>query len=258
MGVPSRRPLFRQEVIEFQQQNRQWGRVVPLQPLPARLMVWFVTACTAAVVVFLFFTQYARKETVAGFLAPASGTARVFAPQPGTVSAIHVTQGQRVSEGQPLLTVTLSQVAASGDDVNATILATLERQRASLNRQMAAEERRAQSEENRLRSQMRGLQEEITHLGAQMVQQRERIRVAERIVNMAAQLFPRGATSELELRRREEAMLEQRLSLISLGQQLSARQASLEEARYTLEQLPIATADRIQALRNELATNEQR
>ena len=53
MGVPSRRPLFRQEVIEFQQQNRQWGRVVPLQPLPARLMVWFVAACTMAVVLFL-------------------------------------------------------------------------------------------------------------------------------------------------------------------------------------------------------------
>lgn len=258
MGVPSRRPLFRQEVIEFQQHNRQWGRVVPLQPLPARLMVWFVTACMAAVLVFLFFAQYARKETVAGFLAPASGTARVFAPQPGTVSAIHVEQGDRVEEGQPLLTVTLSQVAATGADVNATILATIERQKASLNRQIAAEERRAQSEENRLRSQMRGLQEEINHLAAQMVQQRQRIQVAERIVNMAAQLLPRGATSELEYRRREEALLEQRLSLISLNQQHSQRQAALDEARFTLEQLPIATADRVQNLRNELATNEQR
>ena len=27
-NVPSKRPLFRQEVIEFQQHNRQWGRVV--------------------------------------------------------------------------------------------------------------------------------------------------------------------------------------------------------------------------------------
>ena len=32
-NAPARRPLFRKEVIEFQQQNRQWGRVVPLQPL---------------------------------------------------------------------------------------------------------------------------------------------------------------------------------------------------------------------------------
>lgn len=256
--VAPRRQLFRQEVIEFQQANRQWGRVVPLQPMPTRLMVWFVTACSFAVVTFLFFAQYARKETVTGYLTPASGTARVFANQPGTISAVHVEQGERVAEGQPLFTVTLSQIAASGGDVNATILAAIERQKASLNRQMAAEERRAQAEENRLRAQMRGLQEEIGHIAAQVVQQRQRIQVAERIVNMAAQLLPRGATSELEYRRREEALLEQRLSLISLGQQQAQRQASLEDVRYTLEQLPVATADRIQALRNEFVANEQR
>ena len=39
-NVPSKRPLFRREVIEFQRHNRQWGRVVPLQPLSTRLMVW--------------------------------------------------------------------------------------------------------------------------------------------------------------------------------------------------------------------------
>ena len=31
--LPARRPLFRQEVIAFQQQDRQWGRVVPMQPM---------------------------------------------------------------------------------------------------------------------------------------------------------------------------------------------------------------------------------
>src|ERR1700692_4223200 len=80
--VARQRPLFRQEVLEFQQHNRQWGRVVPLQPLSTRLMVWCVAAAAAAVIAFLFFAQYARKETAAGYLAPASGTARVFAPQP--------------------------------------------------------------------------------------------------------------------------------------------------------------------------------
>src|SRR5438874_9748994 len=43
-GVPSQQPLFRQEVVEFQRHNRQWGRVVPLQPLPTRLMVWSLAA----------------------------------------------------------------------------------------------------------------------------------------------------------------------------------------------------------------------
>src|SRR5271165_2939611 len=122
-NVPARRPLFRQEVLEFQQNNRQWGRVVPLQPLSTRLMVWSVIAAASAIIAFLFVAQYARKETAPGYLAPASGTARVFAPQPGTVSAVYVHQGEPVEKGQPLLAVVTSQIATGGEDVNATILA---------------------------------------------------------------------------------------------------------------------------------------
>ena len=51
------RPLFRQEALEFQQHDRQWGRVVPLQPLPTRIMVWFIAAAAAAVVAFLALAQ---------------------------------------------------------------------------------------------------------------------------------------------------------------------------------------------------------
>ncbi len=257
-AVPQRRPLFRQEVIEFQQQDRQWGQVVLLQTLPTRLMVWFVTGVAAGIIAFLFFAQYARKETVTGYLTPAAGTARIFAPQPGTVSALYVEQGQRVEEGQPLLSVTTSQIAADGEDVNATILSTLTRQKASLLGQIAAEERRTISERERLSAQMQGLEAEMGDLRAQIAIQRERIRVVERLVSSANQLAPRGLVSELEQRRREEALLEQKQNLNALNQQLTARQNQLTETRFTLEQLPTVMAERIQALRNELSTTEQR
>jgi membrane fusion protein len=258
MGVPAQRPLFRQEAVEFQQQGRQWGRVVPLQPLPTRLMVWFIATAAAVIVAFLFLAQYARKETVTGYLAPASGTARVFAAQHGTVSAIYVEQGQRVGEGQPLLAVTVSQIAANGEDVNATILDALARQKESLERQIAAEERRTASERERLAAQMRGLETELGHLGAQIAVQRERIGVLERLVASGARLSPRGLVSEVDQRRREEALLEQRQALNSLDQQVTVRQSQLTEARFNLEQLPFVQAEKIQLLRNELSAVEQR
>lgn len=256
--VVPRPSLFRQEVIEFQQHNRQWGRVVPLQPLPTRIMVWFITGAAFAIIAFLFLAQYARKETVAGYLTPASGTAKVFAPQQGTISAIYVEQGQRVEEGQPLLSVTTDQIAADGEDVNASILNTLARQKESLIRQMAAEEQRAASERGRLTAQIQSLETGLGHLGAQMALQRDRIRVVERLVTSGAQLATRGLVSEVEQRRREEALLEQRLSLNTLYQQVTERQGQLSEAQYTLEQLPITTAEKIQALRGELSAAEQR
>jgi membrane fusion protein len=257
MSVPTRQ-LFRQEVIEFQQQDRQWGRVVPLQPLPTRLMVWFVTACVAAVISFLFLAEYARKETVSGFIAPAAGTARVSAARPGIISAVHVRQGDLVTEGQPLLTISAAQVSASGEDVDAAILATLARQREWLDRQLAGEERRAVTEEERLRAQMQALDGEIGFLETQIRLQRERIAIVERMVASAVRLAPQGWVSEIEHRRREEALLEQRLSLSSLNQQLISRRSTRDEARFALEQLPAVTAERLQGLRNQVAENEQR
>jgi len=258
LAVSSIRPLFRQEVVEFQRHGRQWGRVVPLQPLPIRIMVWCIMAAVVAVIVFLFLAQYARKETVVGYLTPVAGTARVFAPQLGTISAVYVEQGQGVEEGQPLLRVTIDQIAASGEDVNITILATLEHQKQSLTRQIAAEEQRAGSERDRLLAQIRGLETELDQLSAQVALQRERIGVVQRLVASGSQLASRGLVSEVEQRRREEGLLEQRLSLNALEQQVTARLSQLTDVRFTLNQLPNVTADKTQQIRNELSAAEQR
>jgi membrane fusion protein len=80
----------------------------------------------------------------------------------------------------------------------------------------------------------------------------------EGLVAAAARLNPRGYVSDLEYRRREEALLEQRQNLDVLGQQFAARRNQLTEQRSALEQLPILAADRMRALQGELSTLEQR
>lgn len=252
------RPLFRQAAIEFQQHGRQWGRVVPLQPIRTRVMVWLITVAAAAIIAFLFLAQYARKETVTGYLVPASGTARVYAPQAGTISAIYVEQGQSVEEGQPLLAVSARRTATSGEDVDVTILESLARQRDSLIRQIAAEQGRAASERDRLAAQIHSIETELVHLTTQTELQQERIWVVERLVASAQRLASRGLVAEVEQRRREEALLEQRLGLSTLQQQTTARQSQLNEARFNLDQLPTTSAERIQLLRTELSAAEQR
>jgi len=257
-NVPSRRSLFRQEVIEFQQHSRQWGRVVPLQPLSTRLMVWCVAAATAGVIGFLFFAQYARKEMAPGYLAPLSGTARVFAPQQGTISKVYVKQGETVQKGQALLAVVTSQIATNGEDVNATILATLDQQKQALTRKIAEEVHRTASEQQRLTAQVQEHENILHQLDAQMTVQRARIAILQKMVEAGAQLRVKGLVSEVDQRHREETLLEQQQALISLTQQSTTRQGQLSEVRFNLEQLPFIQGDKIQALRNELSAAEQR
>ena len=254
----SQRLLFRQEAIDFQRQNRNWGAVVLLQPVSTKILAWFLAAVVALILVFLSIAQYARKETVIGYLTPTVGTAKIFVPQQGFVKELYVEDGQRVEEGEPLLSISTDQVAANGEDVNKTILNVLALQRDLINRQIAAEERRAETERERLNALIKGTESEISHLESQKQVQSKRLELSESLVSAATELSAKGAIPDLERKRREQAALEQRQNLDTLDQHIAARNNQLTESRYSLEQLPIVTGERIHLLRNELATLEQR
>ena len=256
--MPSQLLLFRQEVIDFQQHNRQWGQVALLQPLSTKIIIWFIAAAVSLFVAFLFFGQYARKETVIGYLTPAAGTAKIFAPRQGTFKEIYVKEGQQVEKDQPLLAVETSQIAANGEDINVSMLAALEAQRNLLTNQIAAEQERMKSERARLTALTGGLMIEISELQAQIESQKEAVRVSRDIVSSVTELKAKGLISALEYAQRELAALGQKQKSNSLNQELAARQNQLTETRYSLEQLPTVMAGKIQSLRSELSTTEQR
>src|SRR3981081_1813907 len=250
--------LFRQEAIDFLHQRRSWGEVVSLQPISSTILSWSLAGSVAFLLCFLTIAQYARKETVIGYLTPTFGTAKIFVPQQGFIKKLHVKEGQEVAEGDPLLTVVTSQISANGDDVNATVLAVLAQQRDVVERQIAAEERRTASEHDRLASTIKGIAGETAQLEDQRKIQNERLKLSESFVSTGATLSAGGALPAIELKRREQAALEQKQNLASLDQQITARRTQLTDARHTLEQLPIVAAERIRVLRGDLSWIEQR
>jgi membrane fusion protein len=250
--------LFRSEAVDFQRNHRQWGDAACLEPLSIKLTAWFLTSVAALLVVFLFVAQYARKETAIGYLTPTKGTAKIFAPRRGTIKDIYVGEGESVREGQQLLTIETDQIAADGMDVNATQLETLGLQKNLLATNIKAEEQRAGSERDRLTAVARGLETEIAQLRGQIKLQSERLEVAEGDLSNGDQLKAKGYMTAVELRKRQVAVLEQKQVLSGLQQQLAAKQNQLVEAKASLSQLPTLMAQKVQALRNELSTNEQR
>jgi membrane fusion protein len=179
-------------------------------------------------------------------------------PQQGFIKELHVKEGQKVADGDPLLTVVTSQISANGDDVNATVLAVLAQQRDVVERQIAAEERRTASEHDRLASTIKGIEGETAQLEDQRNIQNERLMLSESFVSTGAKLSASGALPPIELKRREQAALEQRQNLASLDQQVTARRTQLTDARHTLEQLPTVAAERVRVLRGDLSWIEQR
>jgi membrane fusion protein len=256
--MAARPALFRQEAIDFLHQRHSGGEVVSLQPISSTILSWTLAGLVVLILCFLSIAQYARKETVIGYLTPTFGTAKIFVPQQGFVKELQVKEGQEVAEGDPLLTVVTSQITADGNDVNATVLAELAQQRDVIKRQIAAEERRTASEHDRLASTIKGIEVETAQLEDQRKIQNERLKLSESFVSSGATLSASGALPAIELKRRELAALEQKQNVASLDQQITARRTQLTDARHTLEQLPIVATERIRVLRGDLSGIEQR
>ena len=250
--------LFRHEVVDFQEIERQFGRAILLQPISLKVITWLLASVVVLSLFLLVVGQYSRKATVSGYLIPSVGTAKIFALQRGTITKVDVTEGQEVQEQQPLLTIDTTQISATGEDVNAAILRTLLGQRDELNSQIAGETQRQASERQRLTLLIQGAKDEIAQLEGKIPLQQERIKIIESLVASVAKLEAKGIVTTVEFKRRQSEALDLKQNLNSLRQQLAARQNQLTDTQYTLNQLPIAIAEKIQLLRNELSTVEQR
>jgi membrane fusion protein len=252
------RSLFRSEALDFQRQHREFGKVGRLQAPSLKVSAWLLVVAVSAIIIFICIAGYTRKETVAGYLAPAAGTAEIFVPQQGTVTAVHVAEDQEVNVGDLLLTIDTSQITADGLDVNAAVLKSLSAQKIMLTGQIEAEERASRSERERLLAAIGSGEAELELLTSQIGFQEEQISLAEKLVITAQKMKASGYISAPELYRREEALLVAKQTLSSLRQRYSARQTELTQTHSSLQQLPTESARRLQPLRSELSQLDQR
>lgn len=93
------------------------------------VMVVFFALLVGFVVAGLWIGYFAKQEPVRGYVTAASGMTRLVAPQPGTVSAIAVKQGDRVAAGQLLATIKTQQVATRNETTLAMEQDQLKRRR---------------------------------------------------------------------------------------------------------------------------------
>ncbi len=250
--------LFRPEALEFQKQYREFGQVGRLQSSSAKLLAWLLTIAVGALIVFICFAGYTRKETVGGYLAPARGTSSIFVPEQGTITAVHVAQDQEVAKGDVLLTIDKTQITADGTDVNAAILKSLALQKTLLANQIGEEERTTSAEEIRLEAAITSGEAELAQLSAQMKIQQEQIDLAQQLVATAEKMHASGYMAAPELYNRRENLLKAKQDLSALKQRTVARETELAETRSTLKQLPAQSARRLQPLKSQLAELDQR
>jgi membrane fusion protein len=250
-------PLFRAEVIKYQRDSVWAGDVIPPPPAAA-VLTGLLVATLVALLTFLAFGSYARKEIATGFLTPTLGSARVLPPRTGTVAAIFVTDGKIVAAGDALLTVRVGQTSAAGQDTDAAVLQALTHQHDALLEQIALVRPRATSDMQRLRETIVQLEREIETAKQDLVTQQQRTQLALDAIVSAKGLTDKGLVSVIELKHRQDGWLAQQQNETAMVRTLAQRQSALAQQRNEMATAPGVTAEKISTLMASKADIESR
>lgn len=244
--------LFRTQAIEHRRRLR--GEVMIAQPVSHGVMTAILGVFVVVGATYLMTGTYARKETVQGYVAPTGGLAQLYATKGGIVTKVLVHEGDVVTQGQPMVELSLETTGADGQVGEKLRLETQARIQ-SIDTQITAAKARFDEEGRRLSARVEGL-------GGELASQEQRLESERRLQALQtddagryAQLQIKGSGTRFELSRRQQQILAQESVIHELERQKEQRQGDLNDARSQLAGLPAERDDKLaqlQGLRSEL------
>lgn len=276
--------LFRSQALDARRASSDGG-ILLVRPLSLSIL----TALAAVVLVFMltliFCFSYTRKMDVTGRLMPEAGLVKVYARQAGTVVVRHVSEGQRVRQGDVLYEVSSERLsgealnaganrAGNADDdgndgndagVQASISRHVRQRAQSLQASMDTMRRVQHEERLTLLQRVKDLKAQVDSLHAQSLGQRARVTIAGETVTRYERLFSLGYISRDQLQARKLDLIDQQQQGQALGARHSALHTQWQAARGELatwgprQQNQLAEVERaLAATRQELAESESR
>jgi membrane fusion protein len=230
-------PLFRPEA-EQARAGAWLGRILLVRPMSFSVLTMAALGIALALAALFLLGEYTRKARVTGVLTPIQGVMKVIAPQPGTVQEIHVSEGQAIPGGGPLLRLGDARASRTQEDVSATISMKLaERRRALLDHRefvLAA----MRTEEGGLRERRSALIREIAQLDREIAAHADRAMLARGSVARARELQRIGFLSAAALDRESETALDSesrlesaRRTRLALAREIAAVEFEVEASR---------------------------
>jgi membrane fusion protein len=248
--------LFRRKVL-VERQNQWLGTVLLAPTISHSLFVVFASAAAIAILCLLFFADFSRSEQVNGWLVPERGLVRVLAPQPAVITQVHVSDGESVTVGAPLVTLSTELQSEASNATQKDIVRNIRERRDSL---IAERE----LHQKLLIENLAGLDRRISALDAERVDltgeinvQRSRVDFARKIAERQREVVDAGLIPIQHFERAESNRLEQTVRLRALEREFTAS----GRVRVVLESekgaLPISSAAQLAMLDRKVAAMEQ-
>lgn len=248
--------LFRPEVLAEQQ--TQWLGTILLAPrLSHRLFTYFALLATTAILGLLFFATYTRKAHISGWLVPQQGLVRVFAPQPGVVTALYVQEGVAVHKGERLLALSAELQSVALGATQTEIARRLLARRDSLVTERQQHQRLTEQQTRSLSDRLVALKGEQEQLEREIGTQHARLQLAGKSEARHQELLQRGFVSDQRAQEAQEDRLDQDLRLRTLERSRMTIQRDRLMLDSELRDLPLKSQAEIASMERNIAAVEQ-
>jgi membrane fusion protein len=227
-----------------------------VQPVSHGILTIILALFAVSAVTYLATSSYARTETVQGYVAPSSGLAQLHANHGGIIARVLVHEGDLVTQGQPLIELSLDTVAkngSSGDRVRAQIQTRI----GEVEAEMTASDAHLQAENKRLTERAAAIRAELASLDQQLGSETTSLALQKDAALRVATLEAQGYGTRLELDRRQQQVQTEISTIHALEQQREQRRGDLRDVLNQLALLPTDHATRLAQLRSAKAEQEQ-
>jgi len=241
--------LFRRQAVDYQRQKFHGAIVLTRSPWQTAVAAFFVLLALA-LVAFACTQGFARKETVAGVLAPAGGVLRLVAPQAGVVVATPVPLGGRVAAGQVVVGLSAEQSSAAGPTQEA-VARSLSLRQGGLADELRQQDQQVRQQAASLAARIAAAATGLAQQEREIVLQRERVQLVREVASRYPDLVRSGAVSPVEAAERQTELIDQQSRLSELERARGAAQADLASLRAERAALPLQAGRESSQMRRE-------
>lgn len=230
--------LFRRQAVESLSKKMP-GRPICLMPRPWFWLNGLLVILFLSSALFITSAEYARTETVRGWLISRSGVVRVANNTAAVVSEVTRMPGDRVSVGEPLIYLSTDSTLSDGSGKSEQVLVQLREEMLEIDTQLDLSRQQQEMESAGLTRQLRAFDKEVRALLSRIDDQRHRIDMSREKLRRVEGVVDSGAVTEWDvLRQREEVGTEEQ-DLARLERDIANQQRERERLTGRRDSMPL-------------------
>lgn len=229
--------LFRKQAWEAKKETLT-GDVLLVQPLSLYGISLFFFIFFALTLLYLSQFEFARKETVQGYLAPQQGVITLYSHRPGVISNLWVKEGQKIDKDQKVALIQNRQGLTNGQERTTALLNEAERQVDILNQQQATAIKLFDKEMKTLQQQSQRLEQRIDASNKAKETSLKRLALQAQIFKKKQTLHQNGYLSTTDFLTAQEELLQYHEAIANLDKELAAIRLDLSQIQAQQQLLP--------------------